>query len=102
MEYLVAGWTEPIRQQLLADGAAFNGTGVTLDLQLTDRWGGKVKTAGKVAWSTAATGIAQFTPAAEDLKAEGSPYGARWVVTVSSEVAYYPNSKDPDVWIVGR
>ena len=101
-ENLVAGWTEPVKQQLLADGTAVNGTGVTLDLDLRDRSGGKVSTAGKVTWSSAATGIAQYTPAAGDLKAEGSPYTARWVLTASSEVAYYPNSKDGDVWTVGR
>ena len=99
-EELVEGWTETIRQTLKDDGVAVNGTGLTLGLELHDREGGAVETGGgKTAWSTQVSGIAGFTPAAEDLVATRGPYKARWVVTSGSTVVYYPNG-EADVWKV--
>ena len=99
MEKLVAGWTEPIRQQLLKDGATWDATGLTLGLTLTDKDGAAVTTTGKVTWDTPSTAIAKFTPSAGDLLASGSPYSATWSVTNGSQTAYYPNDA-PDVWFV--
>jgi hypothetical protein len=99
MEQLVEGWTEPVRQQLLADGAAINGTGLTLTLELRDREYGVVDTSAAVVWSSASTGIAQYTPADGDLVAARGPYRARWKVTDGTSSAYYPNA-EPDVWQV--
>lgn len=99
MERLVEGWTEPIRQQLLADGAPFDATGVTLELVLKDNAGNSVSTSGKTAWDTASTSIAKFTPGSSDLTAAGSPYTATWKLTSGSQVAFYP-APASDQWFV--
>lgn len=98
-EHLVEGWTEPVDATLLADGAAINGTGLTVTLALYDRAGARVDVTGKVDWLVAASGTVRYSPAAGDLKAASSPYSARWKVTSSGKDAFFPN-RDADIWTV--
>lgn len=100
-ESLVEGWTEPIDATLIADGTAFDGTGISVSLVLRDREGACVDVTSKVAWISAAAGTVRFSPDVDDLKASGSPYAARWKVTASSKDAYFPNGT-ADVWTVRR
>jgi hypothetical protein len=106
--HFVEGETKPVLATLYdGDGAsrtAIDGTGLTLGLAVYDRTGASVPLAGKVSWSTAASGIAKYEPADTDLRAANSPYTARWSVTdTNSDVAYYPNhSAQPEKWLVGR
>lgn len=98
---LVEGETEPIDVTLYtAEDTALVGTGMTVTLSLKDRAGASVDVTGKVDWLSDAAGTVRFSPAAEDLKAARSPYAARWLVTAAGKVAAFPNSKDPDKWIV--
>lgn len=102
MEDLVEGWTGRLTFTLLADGSAFNGTGMTVTLQLRDRDQGVVITTGDVNWVSAAAGTVYFDPAAEDLKSERSPYQARFKVTdASSKDVFFPNA-DADTWKVRK
>jgi hypothetical protein len=102
--HIVEGETQPILATLY-DGSgssrtAIDGTGLTLGLVVRDRTGAPVSMTGKVSWDTEASGIAQFDPAASDLKAANSPYAARWSVTDGTgDVAYYPNA-EAEVWKV--
>jgi len=102
----VEGETKPVIVQLYdGDGASRTvvvGTGLTLGFELTDRTGASVPVSGKVSWSTQVTGIAKFEPAVTDLRAQNSPYRARWTTTDSnSDVAYYPN-QEAETWIVRK
>ena len=104
--HFVEGETKPITPTLYdgsgSDRTAVVGTGLTLGLTVVDRNGNAVVLTGDVSWSVAASGIAKYEPDAEDLKASGSPYSARWTVTDgNSDVAYYPN-KEPEKWIVRK
>ncbi len=99
---IAQGFTEPILQDLLGDGATFDASGLTLALSLWDREGAMVATAGKVDWKTASASRARFSPAVDDLKVSGSPYFARWSVTdVSGKTLPFPSGA-PDVWTVRR
>lgn len=99
-EALVEGWTGPLDFTLLADGAAIDGTGMTVALALRDRNGGLVDVTGKVAWIDAATGTVRYSPAADDLKAHRSPYNARFRVTDGSgKDVFFPNT-GADEWTV--
>jgi len=97
---LIEGWTGDLDFTLKADGSAINGTGTTPTLVLRDRNGGTVDMTGKVAWISAAAGTVRYSPAATDLKAQLSPYEARFKVTdASSKDVFFPNGA-ADVWTV--
>jgi hypothetical protein len=98
-EQLVEGWTEPIDQRLLAENAPFDGTGMTVGLQLLDKDGTPVDTEGKVTWLVVEEGVARYLPDAGDLLALQSPYTARWRVTAAGRDAFFPNGY-ADQWIV--
>lgn len=100
-ENLVEGWTEPIDQTLLADGVAIDGTGWTVELQLTDGNDKPVEYSGTSNWLVAADGTARFQPAAGDLLASRSPYRARWKVNALGKIAYFPNAEG-DKWTVRK
>lgn len=101
-ESLVEGWTGPLDFTLTANGVAIDGTGASVALVLASRNGGIVPMAGKVAWLVQASGTVRVQPAAADLKADQSPYDARFKVTDSGgKVTFYPNGP-PDVWTVRR
>lgn len=99
---LVEGWTGPLDFALLTDGAALNGTGLTVTLALRDRSEGVVNVTGNVAWLVQASGTVRFSPSAEDLKAARSPYQARFKVTDgSSKDVFFPNA-EPMKWVVRK
>lgn len=106
MRNLVEGDTKPIDIALYdgegASRTAVDGSGLTVALVLTNRQGGLVPTAGKVAWLVQASGTVRYSPDAEDFKAAGSPYEARCLVTdANGDVASYPNG-EADRWIVRK
>lgn len=106
MRDLVEGETKPV-DVTCYDGegttrTAANLTGLTITLQLRDRTGALVATAGEAAALVAADGTVRYSPAATDLKAANSPYAARIKVTDgNNDDAYYPNG-EADVWIVRK
>ena len=96
------GQTSLIQRTLKANGVAIDGSGLTISLVLVDRDGGLVPVAGDVSWITAASGTAQFQPAASDLKADRSPYKAKWKVTDGSgRDAFHPQGQ-AETWKVWR
>lgn len=106
MRNLVEGETKPVDVTLYdGEGASRTtvvGTGLTVDLILRDRVGALVNVTGEVNWLVAANGTVRYQPAVTDLKADNSPYSARFKVTDSnSDDAYYPNG-EPDKWIVRK
>ncbi len=80
---------------------AYNGTGATLELILTDRVGALVDTTGKANWLVAADGTVRVLPAVDDLTVDRSPYRATFVVTVSGKTYAFPKDA-PVVWEVWR
>ena len=98
---LVEGWTGVLNFQLLADGAAYNLTGLTVALLLRNSGGGPVVTTGDTAIVTATAGKVSYTPDAEDLRAVGSPYYARFSVTNGAQIVYFANVT-PGVWTVRK
>lgn len=101
-EQLVEGWTDPITQQLLNDGAAVNITGCTVALLLYDRSGVAISLGGSTSVVTATTGTVKFSPGASDLKAARSPIKARWKVTDGTgKISYFPNA-GADTWTVRK
>ena len=101
-EELVEGWTDPITQQLLNDGAAVNLTGCTVELLLYDANGRAITHSGAASVFEAATGKVKFQPGASDLLASKSPLRVRWKVTDDAdEISYFPNAS-ADVWIVRK
>jgi hypothetical protein len=101
-EKLVEGWTDPINQQLLNDGAAVNITGCTIALLLYDKAGVLITLTGTTSIVDAATGKVRFSPGSSDLTVARSPIKARWRVTdSSSKVSFFPNDP-PDVWTVRK
>lgn len=94
------GWTNPIRRQLLSDGLPYDASDLTIGLDLRDRTGAVVSTAGKVSWFDDVTAYAQFEPGPSDLTQAGSPYHARWQITdVNGKVAFHPQDL-PETWKV--
>lgn len=80
---------------------AYNGTGASVALVLTDRHGGRVDTTGKVTWINQSAGHVRFSPAAGDLIAERGPYAACWQVTLDGRTYAFPSTR-PDEWKVWR
>lgn len=102
MEQIVEGWTGNLDFALTADGVAIDGTGSTVTLVLRTRNGMSVPTTGKVAWLAQASGTVRYQPALADLKADQSPYEARFKVTDgSSKDVYFPNGQ-ADAWTVRK
>lgn len=100
---LVEGWTAPINEQLLLDGAPANLTGFTAVLQLYPAGARSPKTlTGTTSIVSASIGTVQFLPGTNDLLATESPYAVRWVITVSPGQFAYAPSGAPSVWIVRR
>ena len=105
MQTLVQGWTERIRTQLFADGAAFDLTGystspASVEMLLYNRSKLLVTPTGISGIDTASAGIVYFDPASDDLLAAMSPYYVRWKVTDSfGKMVFFPNG-NPEVWNV--
>jgi hypothetical protein len=99
---LVEGWSGPLDYTLKINGAAINGIGFTLTIQIRDRANGLVPVTGEVTWADQANGVARYTPASTDLKAERSPYQARFKVTDSfGSDTFFPNA-EALVWAVRK
>lgn len=77
------------------------GTGTTIEAVVTDRAGGAVDMTGKVAWLVAASGSVRVSPAAGDLRADRSPYTAKFIVTASGRTYTFPK-KAADAWKVWK
>lgn len=104
MRNLVEGETKPVDMTCYdGDGPSrtvTDLTGLTVALQLRDRTGALVATAGEVTVLSAVDGTVRYSPAATDLKAANGPYAARVKVTDGNgDDAYYPNGA-ADVWMV--
>lgn len=97
---LVEGWTERIRDVILADGEVQDLTGMTVELVAYDRSGHLVEMEGTAGIEDAANGIVYFAPSPNDLKK--GKYKIRWKITDSGDqVAFCPN-EDPEEWIVSK
>lgn len=89
--YLHTGWTEPINDQLLADGAAVNLTGMTVEIEIRDASGAVLTKSGTVSVVDASLGKVRFSPASGDIVSTGSPWRVWWKVTASGKVAFFPD-----------
>lgn len=96
---LVHGWTGPIEETLKSDGSPFPLTGMTVELVLQKADGSLVTTTGNVAIVDAPTGRVRYTPDPTDLVASETPHVARWKVTDSGKVYFFP-PEGTDVWEV--
>lgn len=93
------GWTKRLTFTLKLNGAAFDGTGYTMqNLIVRAHTGRLVSTTGKFGWATQASGIAYFDPGAGDLKADESPYTVRFQVRDgSSKDVFFPNGEPDEI-----
>jgi hypothetical protein len=101
--YLVAGQTEPIDVQLLADARPVDLTGATATLVLRDKAGTLVDTSGGVVTVLdALAGKVRYSPPASLFEAARSPYVVRWrVVDLATTIGFWP-TREADQWLVGR
>jgi hypothetical protein len=89
---ITEGRTTRLTFTLLSDGAAMDGSGITVsDLLITGRDGRPVATTGDFGWVSAAAGTVYYDPDASDFVASKSPYRIRWKLTDGSGgVAFHP------------
>lgn len=98
--YLVEGWTERVRINLLADDVAINLTGYTVELIVYNS-SGTLTLVGTSGIDDPVTGTVYFDPDASDL-VKGR-LKARWkVIDPSGKVAFFPNTVDPDIWVISK
>jgi hypothetical protein len=100
--YVVAGQTEPISVQLLADARPVDLTGATTTLVVRDKTGTLVDTsAGVITILDAPLGKVRYSPPASFFDATLSPYVGHWrVVDTAARVMFWPN-READHWLVG-
>jgi hypothetical protein len=100
---VVEGWTGRLTFQLYDDGAALNGTGLTVTaLDLVGNDGVAVTTTADFGWLVQASGTVYYDPDAADLTAARSPYKVRYQITDGSgAIVWYPNGA-PDTIAVHR
>ncbi len=98
-EYFVEGWTDRIREQLLADGEPFDLTGMMVEPLLRTKTGALVTLPGTVGIESAAEGIVYYEPTGTDLLAAEAPYKVRWKITNVPDIFYFPN-RNPSLWRV--
>lgn len=97
---LVSGWTGPLDFRLLADGAAINLTGMTVELILTAQDGTSIPTTGDTSVTDAVAGKVRYSPDSTDLVVASSPIQMRWKVTDGGgSVVYHPSGR-PAVIVV--
>lgn len=101
------GRTVPIQRTLKrgprGQAAAFNATGMTVELVLRDRNGNEIAEAGTTGWSDASVSLAMFTPASSDLLSSRRKLYARWKVTDGTgAVAIFPGGLEPEEWVIGQ
>lgn len=98
---VVEGWTKRLTFQLYEDGAAMNGTGITVSaLDIVGNDGVAITTTGDFDWVTASAGTVYYDPDSTDFVAAKSPYRVRFQLTDGSgAVVWHPNGA-PDTIIV--
>lgn len=101
-EPFVEGWTAPIDYQLKKNSLPFNGTGMTVSLELRDKDGVVVTELGPTAWLDATQSTVRYTPAPTDLTFARSPMKARFKVVNGPEVVFFPRGREAEEWIIGR
>jgi hypothetical protein len=91
---IVEGWTGRLPFTLLRNGAALDGTGLTLtDCLITGKDGTTVSTAGDFGWIAQASGTVYLDPDALDFLAAKSPYTVRFQVTDGDgKIVYFPKN----------
>lgn len=101
---IVEGWTGRLTFVLKEDGAAMNGTGITVSaLDIIDKEGTVVNTAGDFGWVTAAAGTVYYDPDAADFTADKSPYRVRYQLTdASGKVVWHPDGKPDQILVHAR
>lgn len=99
MRHFHEGRTKPIDTQLLSNGAAFDASGITLDIELRDRTGALITPVGSVAWLNQSISTVRFTPDATDLTVARSPIGVYFKLQGGSDVDYAPTGEG-DEWII--
>lgn len=100
-EYFVEGWTAPIDYQLKKNHLPFDGTGMTVSLELRDKSGVVVAETGSTNWLDATQSTVRYTPAAADLTFAQSPMRVRFKVVAGVEVVFFPRS-EAEEWIIGQ
>lgn len=96
-ETFVAGWTDPIDYQLLANGSPFNLNGYVITLEAKNMAGASAVWAGAVSVTDAAAGKVQFLPGPNDLTA--GQYRVRWKATKDGRSGFFPRGES-ELWIV--
>jgi len=94
------GTSEPQDFQLLNDGAALDGTGLTLSIEVETPQGQAISPLPTAVWLSQANGTVRVT-GIEDLPK--GRYRVRYVLTTTgspSTLGYVPNGQQPDVWHV--
>ncbi len=101
---IVEGWTSRLSFQLLEDGAAMDGTGITVSaLDIVGADGTVVDTAGDFGWITAGSGTVYYDPDATDFVASKSPYSVRYQLTDGTgKKAWHPNGKPDQIRVFPR
>jgi len=100
---IVEGETTAKPQQLLEEGEPFDGTGLTVELEIK-RWNGSamvdigVSPGPVAAWQTQATGIVEVTGV--DALSLGSYFVRYKLTNGASEFDYIPNGDRSDLWQV--
>lgn len=90
--------SEPQDFQLRDDGAAYDGTGITVTLEIAESTGATIATPPTVAWISAAAGTVRVSGV--ETLAVGTYY-VRYVLTDGAgKVGYIPNGRPPDIWYV--
>jgi hypothetical protein len=91
---IVAGWTSPLKLALQSGGEAYDLSGATAQLVVTNANGASVTMAGTVTVTSAAGGRLEYAPVAADFATAGV-YSARVKVTDSGgKISFFPN-KEP-------
>lgn len=99
---LVTGWTGPLDFRLLADGAAYNLTGMTVELILTAQDGTSISTSGDTSVTDAATGTVRYLPDSTDLVTSNSPISMRWKVTDGGGlIVFHPSGRPSTILVRG-
>lgn len=96
---VVQGQTSRLTWAIQADGAAFDGTGLTLsDLVITGADGIAIDTTGNFGWVSAAAGTVYYDPDASDFTAAQSPYRVHVHITDGSgKILKVPNNKGDEI-----
>lgn len=101
---IVEGWTGRLTFQLNEDGAAMDGTGITvsaLDIVASD--GTVVTTTGDYGWLTQASGTVYYDPDSADFVAAKSPYRVRYQLTDGSgKIVWHPDGQPDTIRVLSR